>query len=177
MSARLLIAGLAPGLKGANATGRPFTADYAGDLLYPTLLETGFAEGRYLRRSDDGLRLIDCRITNAVRCVPPLNKPEGAEIPTCRKAFLMPEIAAMPNLRFVLALGTVSHNSVVAAFGLRISAVKFRHGARHDLGGGRTLFDSYHCSRYNTSTGVLTADMFRSVVQDIAKACAGSTGE
>jgi uracil-DNA glycosylase family 4 len=170
LSARVLIVGLAPGLKGANATGRPFTADYAGDLLYPTLLETGFAEGHYLRRRDDGLKLIDCRITNAVRCVPPLNRPEGTEISTCRTTFLTPEIAAMPNLRLILALGTVSHNSILAAFGQRLSAFKFRHGARHDLGCGLTLFDSYHCSRYNTSTGVLTVAMFMAVVRDVAHA-------
>ena len=164
LAARLLIVGLAPGLKGANATGRPFTADYAGDLLYSSLVAAGFAAGQYGRRADDGLTLIDCRITNAARCVPPLNKPEPAEVRICRTHFLGPEIAAMPNLAAILALGTVSHASVVAAFGLRQAAFRFAHGARHDLGNGMALFDSYHCSRYNTSTGVLTPVMFGQVM-------------
>ena len=167
LNARLLIVGLAPGLKGANATGRPFTADYAGDLLYPTLLKAGFATGTYGRRRDDGFRLVDCRITNAVRCVPPQNKPEPAEIVTCRTIFLAKEIAAMPNLRAILTLGTISHNSVVPLFGLKLSRTKFAHGARHELPEGRTLFDSYHCSRYNTSTGVLTTAMFEAVLESV----------
>jgi uracil-DNA glycosylase family 4 len=168
LDSKLLIVGLAPGLKGANATGRPFTADFAGDLLYPTLLKTRFASGHYQRRRDDGLKLVDCRVTNAARCVPPLNKPEPGEIKTCRSHFLKPEIASMPNLRAILALGTVSHASVIAAFGLRQAAFKFRHGARHDLGEGPVLFDSYHCSRYNTSTGVLTPAMFEAVITKLA---------
>ena len=164
LAARALIVGLAPGLKGANATGRPFTADYAGDLLYPSLIAAGLARGSYGRRADDGLKLVDCRITNAARCVPPLNKPEPAEIKTCRSHYLIPEIAAMPNLRAILALGTVSHASVVAAFGLKQTSFKFGHAAQHDLGNGVALFDSYHCSRYNTSTGLLTPRMFEEVI-------------
>jgi uracil-DNA glycosylase len=164
--ARLLIVGLAPGLKGANRTGRPFTGDYAGDLLYRTLIDFGFAEGSYGQRPDDGLRLVDCRITNAVRCVPPENKPTPAEIKTCR-TFLTGEIAAATSLRAILALGRIAHDSTVAALGQRVSAFKFGHGARHDILGGATLFDSYHCSRYNTQTGVLTTEMFRKVIGQI----------
>ncbi len=170
LDAALLIVGLAPGLKGANTTGRPFTADYAGDLLYPTLLKLGLATGTYKRRADDGLRLVDTRITNAVRCVPPQNKPEPLEIKTCRSAFLVKEVAAMKNLKAVLALGTVSHGSVLAVFGQKLSKFKFIHGARHDMGSGVALFDSYHCSRYNTNTGVLTTQMFEDVVGKVRDA-------
>jgi uracil-DNA glycosylase family 4 len=167
LDARLLIVGLAPGLKGANRTARPFTGDYAGDLLYETLSGTGFSRGAYGRRADDGLELDDCRITNAVRCVPPANKPLGAEINGCRP-FLVAEIAAMARLRIILALGTVAHGSVLAALGERRNARRFGHGAMHDLpgglgGGGLVLADSYHCSRYNTNTGRLTTEMFRDV--------------
>jgi uracil-DNA glycosylase family 4 len=160
-SARLLIVGLAPGLRGANRTGRPFTGDYAGDLLYATLLKFGFARGHYAARPDDGLALIDCRISNAVRCVPPENKPTPQEIATCR-SFLQATIAEMPNLRAIVALGRVAHDSVVAALGGRRSALAFGHGCGHALG-NLTLFDSYHCSRYNTNTGVLTEKMFHDV--------------
>jgi uracil-DNA glycosylase family 4 len=163
---RLLIVGLAPGLHGANQTARPFTGDYAGDLLYDTLIRFGFARGHYDRRPDDGLELLDCRLTNAARCVPPENKPTPAEVAACRP-FLTGEIAAMPNLRAVVALGTVSHNSTVTAFGLRPSHYRFGHGARHDLRPGIMLFDSYHCSRYNTNTGRLTTEMFHSVFATI----------
>lgn len=159
--ARLLIVGLAPGLHGANRTGRPFTGDYAGDLLYATLKEFGFAAGDYRARPDDGLVLTDACITNAVRCVPPENKPIGSEIAGCRD-FLKATLAAMPRLRGVVALGRVAHDSVLAACGLRLSSNPFGHGKEHDLETAR-LFDSYHCSRYNTNTGVLTADMFRAV--------------
>jgi uracil-DNA glycosylase family 4 len=159
--ARLLIVGLAPGLQGANRTGRPFTGDYAGDLLYATLLEYGFANGVYQARPDDGLRLIDCRISNAVRCVPPQNKPLPLEINTCRQ-FLSATIATMPNLRTIVALGRVAHESTVKALGLRNAAAPFAHGAVHTAGALR-LYDSYHCSRYNTNTGVLTPKMFRDV--------------
>jgi uracil-DNA glycosylase len=164
--ARLLIVGLAPGLKGANRTGRPFTGDFAGDLLYRTLIDFGFAEGRYGQSPDDGLRLVDCRITNAVRCVPPENKPTPAEIKTCRP-FLAGEIGAAGHLRAILALGRIAHDSTVAALGQRPAAVKFGHGARHEIAGRPSLFDSYHCSRYNTQTGVLTEDMFRQVIGQI----------
>jgi uracil-DNA glycosylase family 4 len=159
--ARLLIVGLAPGLQGANRTGRPFTGDFAGDLLYATLLEYGFARGVYQARPDDGLKLVDCRISNAVRCVPPQNKPLPAEINTCRP-FLSATIAAMPKLRAIVALGRVAHDSMLKVVGLRGAAAPFAHGAIHQAGGVK-LYDSYHCSRYNTNTRVLTPEMFRSV--------------
>ena len=162
-SARLLVVGLAPGLKGANRTGRPFTGDHAGDLLYATLRKFGFAEGDYGRSPDDGFRLIDCRITNAVRCVPPENKPTPAEIAGCRP-FLAAEIAALPRLEAVLALGAIAHGSLLAALGERLSRRPFKHGALHELDGGLLLADSYHCSRYNTNTGRLTVEMFESVI-------------
>jgi uracil-DNA glycosylase family 4 len=159
--ARLLIVGLAPGLQGANRTGRPFTGDFAGDVLYATLLEYGFAKGVYQARPDDGLALVDCRISNAVRCVPPQNKPLPAEINTCRQ-FLSATIATMPRLRAIVALGRIAHESTVKALGLRNAAVPFAHGAAHKAG-AIGLYDSYHCSRYNTNTGVLTPKMFREV--------------
>jgi uracil-DNA glycosylase family 4 len=158
---RLLIVGLAPGLQGANRTGRPFTGDYAGDLLYATLLEYGFAEGRYEARPDDGLTLKDCLIGNAVHCVPPQNKPLPAEISTCRR-FLAATIESMPRLEAIVALGRIAHDSVLKTLKLRGAAAPFAHGAVHQVGGYR-LYDSYHCSRYNTNTGVLTPKMFRSV--------------
>lgn len=164
-TARLLVVGLAPGLRGANRTGRPFTGDYAGDLLYATLLRTGFAEGAYERRPDDGLRLVGCAITNAVRCVPPQNKPTPAEIRTCR-GFLEGLVLRMPDLRTIVALGRVAHESILRAFGMKLAAAPFGHGKRHALlraGAAITLFDSYHCSRYNTNTGVLTEAMFHAV--------------
>ncbi len=210
--AHLLVVGLAPGLRGANRTGRPFTGDFAGDLLYETLIEFGFATGTYGARRDDGLRLVSGAITNAVRCVPPQNKPAPSEIQNCRP-FLAATIAAMPRLRAIVALGRVAHESIVRAFGLRLAVFPFAHGAEHVLtaldhqskimkvidsksserdaavstfphpareaevavissppsakthASARTvvLFDSYHCSRYNTNTGVLTKDMFRAV--------------
>ncbi len=159
---RLLIVGLAPGMKGANRTGRPFTGDFAGDLLYASLLRYGFATGQYNASPDDGLKLVDCRITNAVRCVPPQNKPVAAEIATCRD-YLAAEIAAMARLEIVLALGRVAHESVLAALGRRRAATPFRHGAVHALD-GLTLADSYHCSRYNTQTRRLTPEMFNTVI-------------
>jgi uracil-DNA glycosylase family 4 len=161
VEARLLIVGLAPGLQGANRTGRPFTGDFAGDLLYATLCDYGFTKGDYAARPDDGLTLVDARITNAVRCVPPENKPLGQEVGNCR-GFLKATIAEMPNLAAILPLGRIAHDSTVAALGRRIAALPFGHGAIHAVD-GITLFDSYHCSRYNTNTGVLTADMFRKV--------------
>ncbi len=165
--AELLIVGLAPGLRGANRTGRPFTGDYAGDLLYASLLEFGFARGTYDRRPDDGLTLQRCVISNSVRCVPPQNKPTPAEIATCRP-FLQATIAQLPRLRAVLALGRIAHDSVLKTFGLRLAAFPFAHRARHDLGPTTpALFDSYHCSRYNTNTGVLTPEMFRAVIADL----------
>jgi len=159
---RLLIVGLAPGLRGANRTGRPFTGDYAGDLLYQTLLSYGFAHGHYDARPDDGLTLTGCMITNAVRCVPPENKPTPAEIATCRP-FLAERIATLPQLTAIVALGRIAHDSTLAALGARKAAFPFAHGARHQVRPHLTLFDSFHCSRYNTNTGKLTPEMFRSV--------------
>lgn len=166
-SARLLIVGLAPGLRGANRTGRPFTGDWAGDLLYETLIEQGFAKGTYDERPDDGLKLMDCRITNAVRCVPPQNKPTPAEINTCR-AFLVGSFGEMKNLRAIVALGRIAHESVVRALGSKLSAMPFAHGAVHEAEQFR-LYDSYHCSRYNTNTGVLTPKMFKNVFKAVKK--------
>ncbi|MGH7248579.1 MAG: uracil-DNA glycosylase [Pseudomonadota bacterium] len=163
--ARLLIVGLAPGLRGANRTGRPFTGDYAGNLLYAVLAEFGFTEGRYQASSDDGLTLVDCRITNAVRCVPPDNRPTQTEIAACR-AFLSATIEEMPNLATVLALGRIAHDSAVVALGGRPAGTAFAHGSARPLG-QVTLFDSYHCSRLNTNTGVLTPDMFRQVFAQV----------
>jgi uracil-DNA glycosylase family 4 len=161
VDARLLLVGLAPGLRGANRTGRPFTADYAGNLLYATLGEFGFARGSYQARRDDGLVLLDCRITNAVRCVPPENKPTGAEIITCRD-FLKATIAEMPKLAAIVALGRIAHDTTLAALGAARSTGTFGHGCLQMVG-PLALFDSYHCSRMNTSTGVLTPKMFRDV--------------
>jgi uracil-DNA glycosylase family 4 len=161
--ARLLIVGLAPGLQGANRTGRPFTGDYAGDLLYETLLAAGLASGAYERRPDDTLTLQHCRIINAVRCVPPQNKPTPAEIKTCNR-FLLRDMAAMPRLRSVLALGSIAHDAVLTANGHKKSAYRFAHAAQHHLPGGLVLTDSYHCSRYNTNTNRLTPEMFRHAV-------------
>lgn len=163
---RLVIVGLAPGLKGANRTGRPFTGDFAGELLYQTLVEFGFAQGVYAARPDDGLTLSDCLITNAVRCVPPENKPTPAEIATCNR-FLSARLRATPRSTAVLALGRIAHDATLAALGQNRSAHRFSHGAVHRLDRGWTLYDSFHCSRYNTNTGRLTAPMFRAVFEQI----------
>ena len=163
IGARLLVVGLAPGLKGANRTARPFTGDYAGDLLYPSLIDAGFARGTYGAHPGDGLKLADCRITNAVRCVPPANKPTGDEAKTCRP-FLVAEIAAMANLQALLALGRFAHEAVIRTFGLRQKDYAFGHGAMHRLPNGLLLADSYHCSRYNVNTNRLTAEMFADVL-------------
>jgi uracil-DNA glycosylase len=160
--ARLIVVGLAPGLRGANRTGRPFTGDYAGDLLYETLVDFGFARGRYAAHPDDGLELVDCLITNAVRCVPPENKPTPAEISTCRP-FLTSRLAATAGARAILALGRIAHDSTLAALGARKAAYPFAHGARHNVREVFAMFDSFHCSRYNTNTGRLTRQMFRDV--------------
>lgn len=166
--ARLFVVGLAPGLMGANCSGRPFTGDAAGELLYPLLIEYGFAAGSYRARPDDGLVLIDTMISNAVRCVPPQNKPVGDEINTCR-TFLSARIAQLPRLAVILALGRIAHDSVVAAFGLRRTSFAFAHGVRHDLEAQTILFDSYHCSRYNLNTRRLTESMFRDVLAAIRR--------
>lgn len=158
-SAQLLIVGLAPGLKGANRTGRPFTGDYAGDLLYETLIEFGFASGKFEARIDDNLTLNNCCITNAVRCVPPDNKPTPLEIKTCRP-FL--EATITPCVKAIVCLGRISHESTLRVLGVKLSAYPFKHGAIHEINGLK-LFDSYHCSRYNTNTGVLTREMFKAV--------------
>jgi uracil-DNA glycosylase family 4 len=164
-TARLLIVGLAPGLKGANRTGRPFTGDYAGDLLYATLLKFGFATGEFKASLDDSLALIDCRITNGVRCVPPENKPTPSEIANCRP-YLASTLKSMPALRSIVALGRIAHDTTLKALGLPLSKHAFGHGARHVIG-DLTLYDSYHCSRYNTNTGVLTTSMFEAVFESI----------
>jgi uracil-DNA glycosylase family 4 len=165
--ARLLIVGLAPGLKGANRTGRPFTGDYAGILLYETLLRYGFANGTYAERVDDGLTLSDCRITNAVRCLPPENKPLPDEIASCRR-YLSSVLSGMQNLNAILALGKIAFDSAIRAAGLKPSQYKFGHGEAVDVAEGCKLFGSYHCSRYNTNTGRLTPAMFHSVFDQIA---------
>jgi uracil-DNA glycosylase family 4 len=161
VTARLLIVGLAPGMQGANRTGRPFTGDYAGDLLYETLARYGFARGSYEERADDTLELVDARIANAVHCVPPENKPTTVEIKTCR-SFLTAAIAEMPNLRAIVALGRIAHDSTVTTLGVKRATAPFGHGNRADVG-TLALFSSYHCSRYNTNTRVLTPEMFRAV--------------
>ena len=161
IDARVLIVGLAPGLQGANRTGRPFTGDYAGDLLYDTLLRFRFAKGHYEERPDDGLQLVDARITNAVRCVPPENKPTTVEIATCRD-YLKETFAEMPKLSAIVTLGRIGHDSTLAALGVKRSAAHFSHGGKTAIG-AYTLFSSYHCSRYNTNTGVLTTEMFHAV--------------
>ncbi len=160
--AELLILGLAPGLRGANRTGRPFTGDYAGGLLYATLRKYGFAEGDYDGRPDDGLLLRRVRITNTVRCVPPQNKPEPSEVTNCRQ-FLVAEIGAMPRLRAILALGAIAHNAVLAALGFRRALFPFEHARLHGLPCGLMLADSYHCSRLNTNTGKLSSAMFEAI--------------
>jgi len=168
--ARLLIVGLAPGRAGANRTGRPFTGDFAGVLLYETLIKTGFARGRYLARPDDGLALVDCMISNAVRCAPPGNKPETSEEANCRP-FLAARIAALPRLKVIVTLGEVARRNVLRALGLKASAGAAGHGASCE-GAGFTLINSYHCSRLNTNTGRLTAPMFEAVFE-MARAALG----
>jgi len=161
--ARVAIVGLAPGLRGANRTGRPFTGDFAGDLLYATLLEQGFATGTYEQRADDGLKLRDCVIVNAVRCVPPQNKPTPFEIANCR-SYLAGTLGRLKRLEIAVALGRIAHDSVLRAHGLRLAQFPFAHGVVHaPSGGAPVIVDSYHCSRYNTNTGVLTAQLFRDV--------------
>jgi uracil-DNA glycosylase len=165
---RLLVVGLAPGMHGANRTGRPFTGDYAGILLYETLYAFGFASRPASTGPGDGLKLVGCRITNAVKCLPPENKPVPAEVARCNP-YLRAEIAALPRGAALLALGVIAHDAVLMAMDIRRAALRFRHGASYDLPRGLALYDSYHCSRYNTQTKRLTADMFRSVVGEIAR--------
>lgn len=158
---KLLIVGLAPGLKGANRTGRPFTGDWAGDLLYATLTEFGFAEGRYEADPEDTLKLVDCGITNSVRCVPPENKPVGEEVNACR-SYLANTLQALDNLKIIITLGKISHDSTIRTLGCRVAEFPFAHNAVHETG-DFTVISSYHCSRYNTNTGRLTQDMFHDV--------------
>src|SRR5687768_2306152 len=164
---QLLIVGLAPGMHGANRTGRPFTGDYAGILLYQSLFELGLSSAPTSVDRDDGLRLIGARITNAVKCLPPDNKPEPSEIRTCNR-YLAAEFVELTSVKAVLALGTVAHDATLVANGLKRSAAKFGHGNEHELPGGRLMVDSYHCSRYNTNTRRLTPDMFRAVLKRAA---------
>ncbi|MBN9561049.1 MAG: uracil-DNA glycosylase [Alphaproteobacteria bacterium] len=168
LGARLLVVGMAPGVRGANRTGRPFTGDHAGVLLYTTLLRFGLAEGAYLADPSDGLTLRDCRVVNAVRCVPPANLPEPPEVKTCNR-FLAAELQAMPNLQAVLALGVLAHAAVLKACGIPPTRIRFRHGDLHQLPDGLLLADSYHVSRYNTNTGRLTTEMFETVVENLLK--------
>ncbi|MFO1399242.1 MAG: uracil-DNA glycosylase [Burkholderiales bacterium] len=167
-SARLVIVGLAPGMHGANASGRPFTGDYAGILLYKTLHDYGFATQPVAVARGDGLRLVGARITNAVKCLPPENKPTPAEVRTCN-GFLAADLRTVPEGGVILALGRIAHDAVVRALALKAADFPFAHGATHALAGGRLLVDSYHCSRYNTNTGRLTEPMFRSVFDAIAR--------
>ena len=166
LTARLLVVGQAPGVNGANTTGRPFTGDVAGRLLYAGLLAAGFAKGTYEECADDGLKLLDCRVTNAVRCAPPQHKLERAEIHNCRP-YLSEEIAAMKKLRIFLAIGREPHEGILRVLGLKPTAYKFAHGALHELPNGLVLADSFHTSQYNVNTGRLTAAMFEKVVRDI----------
>ena len=171
LDAKILILGLAPGLNGANQTARPFTNDYAGDVLYPILKDFGFAQGNYARRKDDGFELIDVRITNSVRCVPPQNKVTGDEVKNCG-AYLIDELNAMPNLKVVLTLGSVAHNALLGVLGYKKAAFKFAHGALHHLDKHNLLMlNSYHTSRYNINTGVLTYEMFRDIVKKLREIC------
>ncbi|MBR2298956.1 MAG: uracil-DNA glycosylase [Alphaproteobacteria bacterium] len=165
LEAQILVVGLAPGLNGANQTNRPFTNDYAGDILYPALKKFNFATGNYGKIKNDGFELKNVRVTNAVRCVPPQNKVTGDELKNCRP-FLIDEIKSMPNLKIILSLGLVAHNAVLSALGYKLSAFKFAHGATHFLENHNlVLLNSYHTSRYNINTGVLTSQMFENIIQ------------
>ena len=168
INSNLLIVGLAPGLKGANKTGRPFTGDHAGKLLYNSLLKFKLASGVYNEKNDDQLRIINTRITNSVRCVPPNNKPETIEKENCKK-FLASEINNMKNLKIILALGTIAHQELLKVFNIKLSLHKFKHGNIHSINNNMLLFDSYHCSRYNTQTKRLTTEMFEKVILSIKK--------
>ena len=168
MDAPFLVVGMAPGVRGANRTGRPFTGDHAGVLLYETLILHGLATGRYDARPDDGMELARTRVINAVRCVPPANLPQPVEVRTCNQ-FLQAELRGMPNLRVVLTLGVLAHAAVLRACGVPVSRVKFQHGAFNVLPGGLVLADSYHVSRYNTNTGLLTTPMFQAVVAEVVR--------
>ena len=165
---QLLIVGLAPGLRGANKTGRPFTGDWAGDLLYATLTKFGFTHGKYGATAEDGLQLLNCRITNAVRCVPPENKPTGEEIKTCN-TFLIRELKGMRNLKVILTLGGIAHAAILSALAKKKSDYKFSHNGEFELNKHLQLVSSYHCSRYNTNTGRLTQEMFETIFENIKR--------
>lgn len=167
IDAEILIVGLAPGLRGANATGRPFTGDFAGDTLYEALGHHGFASGTFEKHAKDGLRLHNVRITNAVKCVPPENKPNSTEINMCRDLFLIPEIKRMRHLKLILALGGIAHKALIKTFSLRQSDFPFGHFNKHQISETITLVDSYHCSRYNVNTNRLTPKMFDEVIEYI----------
>ncbi len=167
LTAELLIIGLAPGLRGANFSGRPFTGDFAGDVLYSTLIKYGLATGTYAGHRDDGIALVNTRITNGVRCVPPENKPTPEEVNNCRD-FLVSEMKAMPNLRVILTLGQISHTTTLKTLGVQASRYKFAHGAVHRLDTGLLVVNTYHSSRYNVNTGRLTTPMFHSVFDKVA---------
>ena len=174
--APILVVGMAPGVKGANRIGRPFTGDHAGILLYETLIRFRLATGPYEARPDDGLQLHGCRVVNAVRCVPPANLPQPVEVRTCNR-FLAAEMQALPKLRAVLALGTLAHAAVLRACGLPAARIRFRHGDVNELPGGLLLADSYHVSRYNTNTGLLTREMFEQVVSHLVTRVTGKAPE
>ena len=176
-NARLIVLGLAPGLHGANATGRPFTGDHAGLLLYQTLHKFGFASAPKSIDIDDGLALINCRITNAVKCLPPQNKPTTEEAKTCTEQYLKHDLQALPKGAIILALGSIAHNAVLRAFSMKLSAFKFVHNVLHDLGNGYLLLDSYHCSRYNTQTKRLTESMFHDVFERAKELLANQNNE
>jgi len=168
---KLLVIGLAPGLHGANQTGRPFTGDWAGDLLYAALAKYGFTTGHYNKHIEDGLALQGAMVTNVVRCVPPQNKPIASEINTCRDAFHKPQLAALPDAKVLLCLGKISHDSTIRALGLRLAEHKFGHGTEYTDPLGRTILSSYHCSRYNTNTKRLTEDMFFKIFERAREVC------
>ena len=170
--ASILVVGMAPGVKGANRTGRPFTGDHAGILLYETLTRFRLATGTYDARPDDGMQLHGCRVVNAVRCVPPANLPQPMEVRTCNR-FLTAELKALPKLRAVLALGVLAHAAVLRACGLPTARVRFQHGSVTELPDGLLLADSYHVSRYNTNTGLLTREMFEQVVSNLVTRVTG----
>lgn len=174
--ARLLIVGLAPGMHGANRTGRPFTGDHAGILLYGTLHKFGLGSAATSVSADDGLTLDDARITNSVKCLPPLNKPTPLEIKTCN-SFLQAELEQSPEARVVLALGAIAHTAVLRALGLKVGEYRFAHGAEHSLGQGRVMLNSYHCSRYNTQTRRLTTAMFEAIIQRALALVRGGLGD
>jgi len=170
---KLIVIGLAPGLHGANRTGRPFTGDQSGELLFETMARFGFTQGQFVNHENDGLKLVDSVITNAVRCVPPQNKPVASEINTCRDLFLKPQLEALPELKVLLCLGKISHDSTIRALGLRLATHKFGHGTEYKDDLGRVILSSYHCSRYNLNTGRMTEDMFVDIFRRARELCDG----